>query len=136
MAALHTQLYSSVAESSVLKLHVRFYFHFSLFLRSFKKVVPTTKREARAVWGAVNPLFESKTLAGGGQEMDLPEERIDTERGFEFRKIFYMFKVGLTTPVMPLLLLFFEKKFFPLFLLNLSLALSRMNLGSSSSSQS
>ncbi len=63
-------------------------------LSSFTKVVTTTKREARAVWGAVNPLYESKTLAGGDQEMDLPEERIDTERGFEYMKIFALFKVS------------------------------------------
>jgi hypothetical protein len=72
---------------------------------SFTKVVTTTKREASAVWGAVNPLFESKTLAGGEQEMDLPEERIDTERGFEYRKIFALFKVSPITLALLIILL-------------------------------
>jgi hypothetical protein len=38
-------------------------------------------------------LYVSKTLAGGEQLLDLPEERIDTEGGFEYRKIFYLLKV-------------------------------------------
>ena len=38
-------------------------------------------------------LYVSKTLAGGEQQLDVPEERIDTEGGFEYRKIFSLFKV-------------------------------------------
>ncbi len=64
----------------------------SLFC-SFTKVVATTQREARADWGAVNMLYESKTLAGGDQRLDVPEERIDAEGGFEYLKIFSLFKV-------------------------------------------
>ena len=60
---------------------------------SFKKVVATTKREGKAHWGAVNMLYQSKTLVGGEQELDVPEEHLDTEGGFEYRKIFWLFKV-------------------------------------------
>ena len=63
------------------------------FFCSFTKVVATTKREREAVWGPVNMLYVSKTLAGGEQQLDVPEERIDTEGGFEYRKIFSLFKV-------------------------------------------
>ena len=64
-----------------------------MFSRSFAKNVPTTKREAKAEWGPVNMLYASKTLAGGDQRLEVPEEHIDTEGGFEYRKIFGLFKV-------------------------------------------
>ena len=60
---------------------------------SFNKVVSTTKREGKAEWGAVNMLYQSKTLVGGEQELDVPEEHLDTEGGFEYKKILWLFKV-------------------------------------------
>ncbi len=68
-----------------------FHFRPTLWV-SFTKVVSTTKREAKAEWGPVNMLYESKTL-GREQELDVPEERTDTEGSFEYRKIFWLFKV-------------------------------------------
>ena len=56
-------------------------------------MVATTKRETQADWGAVNMLYESKTLAGSDEQLDVPEERIDAESGFEYLKIFSLFKV-------------------------------------------
>jgi hypothetical protein len=70
------------------------------FSSSFTKVVPTTKREAKAEWGPVNMLYQSKTLAGGDQRLEVPEEHMDTEGGFEYRKIFALFKV-LSSPPSP-----------------------------------
>ena len=64
----------------------------TLFHR-FDKHVVTTKRESLAEWGIVNPLYESKTLSGGDQQMDLPEERVDTDGNFEYRKILLLFEV-------------------------------------------
>jgi hypothetical protein len=64
-----------------------------LLFRSFTKVVSTTKREEQADWGPVNMLYESKTLSGVEDKLDCPEERIDTEGGFEYKKIFSLFKV-------------------------------------------
>ena len=64
-----------------------------MFSRSFTKIVPTSKREAKAEWGPVNMLYESKTLSGVEDKLDCPEERIDTEGGFEYKKIFSLFKV-------------------------------------------
>jgi hypothetical protein len=37
--------------------------------------------------------YEAKTLAGGDQKMDLPEERVDVTGGFEYAKIFSLFQV-------------------------------------------
>jgi hypothetical protein len=64
-----------------------------LLFRSFTKVVSATKREEQADWGPVNMLYESKTLSGKEDKFDCPEENIDTEGGFEYKKIFSLFKV-------------------------------------------
>jgi hypothetical protein len=62
-------------------------------LHSYKQQNTATKREYLARWGVVNPLYEAKTLAGGDQKMDLPEERVDVSGGFEYAKIFSLFQV-------------------------------------------
>jgi hypothetical protein len=62
-------------------------------LHSYKQQNSATKREYLARWGVVNPLYEAKTLAGGDQKMDLPEERVDVSGGFEYAKIFSLFQV-------------------------------------------
>jgi hypothetical protein len=42
-------------------------------------------------------LFESKTLAGGEQEIEVPEEHLDTDNGFEYKRICWLFKVCFPT---------------------------------------